>query len=506
MNVLIRADASVAIGTGHVMRCLTLAQALREKGAAVAFLCRDLPGNLNSHIEQLGFRVHPIPLGEDEGWDEDARRTQATISNSGKHPDWIITDHYGLDARWESALRPFTHHIMAIDDLADRSHDCDLLLDQNSYAGQETAYAALIPPHAIQLLGPKFALLRNEFAQMRATLKPRDGSVKRILVFFGGSDPSNETEKALAALAAPEFAEIALDVVVGASNPQRERISLLCISRPNITFHCQASNMAELMARADLSVGAGGTTSWERMALGLPTLVISVAGNQEQIALHLAALGAQRYLGKAGDINTDQLRAALLECMHAPADCAAMSSIAMELADGLGTTRVAGAMTAEMNRIELRRATESDDRKLFEWRNAPETRRYAFDSNPIAWEDHIRWLRASLANTRRHLLIGEIGGEAVGVLRYDLQDDCAEISIYLAPGNSGRGLGTSLLREGNAWVRMNLPQASRIRAKILPENIPSQKAFAKAGYVESGENFEYHIVPDAKIDDNRMKK
>lgn len=159
-----------------------------------------------------------------------------------------------------------------------------------------------------------------------------------------------------------------------------------------------------------------------------------------------------------------------------------------------------------VNRIELRRATENDERKLFEWRNAPETRRYAFDSNPIAWEDHVRWFRASLERADRHLLIGEMDGEALGVLRYDLDGDCAEISIYLVPGQGGRGLGTALLREGSAWIKLNLPQASRIRAKILPENIPSQKAFAKAGYVESSGIFEYHIVPGGNIDDNRMKK
>ncbi|MBZ0104042.1 MAG: UDP-2,4-diacetamido-2,4,6-trideoxy-beta-L-altropyranose hydrolase [Sulfuricella denitrificans] len=506
MNVLIRADASVVIGTGHVMRCLTLAQALRESGASVSFLCRELAGNLNSHIEAQGFRVYPIPLDESGNWDTDASHTQTAITTSGQHPGWIITDHYDLDARWESAMRPFTRHIMAIDDLADRPHDCDLLLDQNSYTGQETAYSELLPPHAIRLMGPQYALLRKEFAQTRAMLKPRDGSVKRILVFFGGSDPSNETEKALAALTAPDFAGILLDVVVGASNPQREKIRDLCASRPNTTFHCQASNMAELMAHADLSIGAGGTTSWERMALGLPTLVISVAANQEQIAEHLDALGAQRYLGKARNLDAGQLGAALANCLHAPADCAAMSVNAMALADGLGVSRVVAAMATGMKQIELRRATEDDERKLFEWRNAPETRRHAFDSNPIAWEDHVRWFRATLTNADRRLLIGEIDQEAVGVLRYDLAGDYAEISIYLVPGHSGRGLGTALLREGSMWIRLNLPQVRHIRAKILPDNLPSRKAFAKAGYMEVDGDFEYHIAPGASTEDNRMKK
>ncbi len=347
MKIFIRADASVAIGTGHVMRCLTLAQALREAGASVSFICRELPGNLNAYIEQQGFRVCSIAHDASAGWEEDARQTLTAITDSGAHPDWVITDHYGLDARWESALRPLAGHIMAIDDLADRPHDCDLLLDQNTHAGQETAYARLIPPHASQLLGPHYALLRREFAQARAALSPRDASLKRILVFFGGSDPSNETEKALDALSTPDFAGIALDVVVGASNPCRDRIRELCAARPDTTYHCQVSNMAQLMACADLSIGAGGSTTWERMALGLPTLVISVASNQEQIAQHLATQGAQRYLGSARDIGAEHIREALLQLSQAPRERVAMSDIAMALVDGLGASRVATVMAVQ---------------------------------------------------------------------------------------------------------------------------------------------------------------
>jgi UDP-2,4-diacetamido-2,4,6-trideoxy-beta-L-altropyranose hydrolase len=344
MNILIRADASVAIGTGHVMRCLTLAQALREAGASVSFICKALPGNLNDHIEQRGFRVNTVPLDENGDWEADARYAQAVITGSGKQPDWIITDHYGLDARWESALRPLTGHIMAIDDLADRPHDCDLLLDQNIYAGQATAYAALIPTHAVQLLGPQYALLRNEFAQARATIKPRDGSLRRILVFFGGSDPSNETDKVLTALAFPDFANMALDVVVGVSNPRRETIRQLCVARPNTNFYCQISNMAELMANADMSIGAGGSTTWERMALGLPTLVISVASNQEQISQYLDTIGAHQYLGKSADVGVSQIREAVLQVLALPETLRGMSAFGMESVDGQGAKKVVAAM------------------------------------------------------------------------------------------------------------------------------------------------------------------
>lgn len=341
VNVLIRADASVAIGTGHVMRCLSLAEALNTLGTKPTFACRNLPGNLNGYIEHQGYCVYPIPLDENRSWEEDAMHMQRAIADSGENPDWIIADHYGLDARWESALRPLTRHIMVIDDLADSPHDCDLLLDQNIYAGQEAAYAKLIPPHATQLLGPHYALLRREFAQMRATAKPRDGSLKRILVFFGGSDPSNETEKALAALSAPDLAGIALDVAVGTSNPHRDRIRNLCAARPNITFHCQISNMAELMARADLSIGAGGSATWERLALGLPALVTAVADNQVENMQMIDKLGVAIGLGMAQYLSVEALSRAIRELLSAPRTLGAMSKKALGMVDAAGAERVA---------------------------------------------------------------------------------------------------------------------------------------------------------------------
>lgn len=341
VNVLIRTDASVAIGTGHVMRCLTLAEALNTLGIKSTFACRTLSGNLNGYIEHRGYCVYHITLNDSGGWDEDVMHMQTAIADSGENPDWIIADHYGLDARWESALRPLTRHIMAIDDLADRPHDCDLLLDQNIHAGQTEAYAKLIPSHATQLLGPHYALLRSEFAQARATLKPRDGSLKRILVFFGGSDPSNETGKAITALSAPDLAEIALDVVVGASNPHRDRIRNLCATRPNITFHCQISNMAELMARADLSIGAGGNTTWERLALGLPALVTAVADNQVENMRLIDKLGVAVGLGMAQDLSVEILSRAIRELRSAPRILRTMSKKALGMVDAAGAERVA---------------------------------------------------------------------------------------------------------------------------------------------------------------------
>ena len=189
-------------------------------------------------------------------WQQDATETLAALGET--QPAWLIVDHYALDLRWESILRPRVGKIMVIDDLADRPHDCELLLDQNLYQDMETRYDPLVPATCAKLLGPKYALLRPEFAQARKNLRQRDGQVMRILVFFGGVDPTNETAKAIHALASIADRQFAVDVVVGSGNPHKQQIENLCAEHEGFHYHCQVDNMAELMAAADLAIGAGG--------------------------------------------------------------------------------------------------------------------------------------------------------------------------------------------------------------------------------------------------------
>ena len=266
MNIVFRTDASLQIGTGHVMRCLTLADELRQRGAVVSFVCREHPGNLIGLIEGKGYSVKRLPQPTSEyfvtsedvahaawlgvPWQQDATETLAALGKM--QPEWLIVDHYALDCRWESILRPNVGRIMVIDDLADRSHDCDLLLDQNLYQNMATRYDELVPATCAKLLGPKYALLRPEFAQARNNLRQRDGRVRRILVFFGGVDPTNETEKAIHALVSIADRQFAVDVVVGGGNPHKQQIENLCAEHEGFHYHCQVDNMAELMAAGQI--------------------------------------------------------------------------------------------------------------------------------------------------------------------------------------------------------------------------------------------------------------
>lgn len=272
MNIAFRADASVQIGSGHVLRCLTLAESLCENGASVFFVSRDHSGNLCDFISEKGIKVFRLPAGRvappskgrmltHASWlgaslDEDADQTLQILKKQGA-VDWLIVDCYALDERWERQMRRFARNVMVIDDIADRPHDCNLLLDQNLYDDMEHRYDALVPAGCRKLLGPRYALLRREFIEARRALRQRDGVVRRILVFFGGADATNETEKALRAFRLLERHDIRVDVVVGKANPHRERIETVCREQKNVRFFCNVDNMAQLMTAADLSLGGG---------------------------------------------------------------------------------------------------------------------------------------------------------------------------------------------------------------------------------------------------------
>lgn len=495
-KLLIRADASIQIGTGHIMRCLTLMDELRGLGAEAIFVCREFDGNLCGYIEEKGYVVHRLPvanvqqhniegdvkhaawLGAD--WQADARQVEEIIKDLYTHPDWLVVDHYALDERWEGYLRPYVERIMVIDDLADRPHDCDLLLDQNFYENLESRYDGLVPSGCKKLLGPKSALLRPEFREARKNLRKRDGHVKSIIIFLGGSDPTNETTKALEAIRMLNRPDIAVDVVVGAFNPHRKVIEQIASDLSDCTCHFNVSDMAVLMAEADLAVGAGGTTVLERCALGLPSLVTTVAANQEKTVSDMAESGYSLFLGRSGAVSIDSFYHALEVAIQSPWLLISFARKTWSLVDGKGAKRVAQDMMPL--EITLRIATMDDCEAIYKWRNAEETRKYFFDPSLIMWKEHCRWFEDTITNPDRVFLVGEYHDQGVGVLRYDHIGENVFVSVYLRPGIHGQGIGAQLLRAGTSWVKQNFSDVKKIRAEILFSNFFSKMAFEKAGY------------------------
>lgn len=315
MNVVFRADASHQIGSGHVMRCLTLAGALTETGAICQFICRYHPGNLADYIRAKGYRCHvltsdseqadiavtsrePAPLLHADWlgapWAIDATQTGTVLDTI--RPDWLVVDHYALDHDWEHTLQPYYQRLMVMDDLADRPHlNADILLDQ-TLGRQDSDYRALVNPTTNLLLGAQYALLRPEFAAWReASLKRRDTpELKSILVNLGGVDKDNVTADVLQALVASELpADCEVTVVMGASAPHLTSVQQQAqASGLNIRVLSGVSNMAELMAHADFAIGAAGSTAWERCCLGLPSVMVVLAQNQQMIANELSRIGA----------------------------------------------------------------------------------------------------------------------------------------------------------------------------------------------------------------------
>jgi UDP-2,4-diacetamido-2,4,6-trideoxy-beta-L-altropyranose hydrolase len=360
MNVFLRADASLAIGTGHLMRCLTLANGLLGHGAHTTFVCRHIPQNLQEALQALGHACIKLPAHADlpigtsyelahGAWLGVAQNVDAqdTLAAIGAQPcDWLIVDHYALDASWERTLRRCTSRILAIDDLADRQHDCDLLLDQNLYADARSRYLGKLPVHCHQLLGPRYALLRPEFARARSKLRPRDGVVRRILLFFGGMDAADMTSHAMSELVQLGCHDIEVDVVIGANHPSRDAIAEKCHFL-GWACHVQTQDMAKLMAAADLAIGAGGSATWERCCLGLPCITATVAANQEILVQEAAADGILlpfSLVKESGSTQSPELHDRLIQCFRTPQILVSVGNKGMDLVDGAGADRVRQSM------------------------------------------------------------------------------------------------------------------------------------------------------------------
>jgi UDP-2,4-diacetamido-2,4,6-trideoxy-beta-L-altropyranose hydrolase len=353
MRIAVRADASAQIGTGHVMRCRTLAAELRRRGAEIVFVCREHEGNLIDVLRSDGYEVralprqasiplHPSPSGY-AAWlgatqEEDARETLAVIGDV----NWMVVDDYALSTPWHRALRPRARRIMAIDDVADRPLDCDLLLDQNlSEVDGVLRYRHLIPEACAGMFGPRFALLSPAYAVRRQTLKPRNGSVKKALIAMGGSDMEDATGLAVDTMCSPALERIELDVVVGANYPHHERLSKRLAERGNALARGPLPDLVDAMADADIAIGAGGSTSWERLCLGLPTVVVSIAENQIDGCRALDRAGAAVYAGRLEELTSAALTVVLHEMLSDPARLRDMSERGLAMVDGRGTSRVA---------------------------------------------------------------------------------------------------------------------------------------------------------------------
>jgi UDP-2,4-diacetamido-2,4,6-trideoxy-beta-L-altropyranose hydrolase len=473
MKVVIRADASARMGTGHVTRCATLAQALASHGVQPTFVCREHQGNMIAALRARSWPVAVLP-----GPDGPARTTQEDYADwlgvaastdaeetigalVNETPDWLVVDHYSLGIEWEQRLRPHAARLLVIDDLA-RPHQCDALLDQNYSDEGEARHKNLVPGLCTVLAGPRYALLAPAYASHRQAQPERDGTVRRVLVYFGGVDPSNMSGQALNALSAPEFAHLAVDLVIGMNHSRREALERQAAGRPGTSVHGTRPDLADLMVQADLAIGAGGVTTWERMCLGLPSLVVSIAENQRAACESLAAGGLIEYLGDAGSVGAADLHDALKRLITDRDRLARLSSRGRLLVDGQGASRVADVMLGLAGDVVRRRhalreanaCPEGFDTFTFAWidrcradevlalRNMPHVIAQMRSQDPITREDHARFIDTyDRADRYDFILIDQGRGRYVGAFYLTNLGSSPEIGKYIGdPAYLGKGI------------------------------------------------------------------
>lgn len=486
------------------MRCITLASRLKNAEFKCIFICKELDGNLIDYIEGAGFSVVRLPKTETfktneqtpygnwlgGGWQEDAESTRRILAEFDETVDWLVVDHYALDYRWEWCIKAVVSKILVIDDLANRKHDCDALLDQNFYI-RENRYKDLLPDHCKQLIGPKYALLRDEFQTAHRTNEHNE--VNSVFVCFGSFDHYHLVYKSLQALVQSNIRRVIdLVVVTGRNNPDQQKIASLSREFPNVKILTSTNQFAQYLSNADIAIGAGGAITWERCFLGVPSIAVTVAENQEELARSVASVGAQLLIGDQNSISADDITCSINLLLKSRDLRKHIRKQAMELVDGKGLDRVASVFLQP--EIIIREAENSDIQNIWEWRNSERIRLASLNPDRIEWDNHKQWFSAVLKDNSRILLIGEVNKQPVGVVRFDFSSQVeAEVSIFLVPEQIGKGLGSNLLRTSIAWLLRQRPKLKSVYASVKAGNDQSKKVFIKSGFVESHSNYRKHI-------------
>lgn len=491
MEIVFRTDASSQIGIGHVMRCLTLADALKARGANCRFICREHPGNLLQMIRQRGFEAlglplppqyvamtdstnEPLPahaswLGSD--WATDATQTHTALHDT--QADWLIVDHYALDARWESALRRACCNLMVIDDLADRRHDCDLLVDPGLDIGLMRKYRALIPDRSILFLGPRYAILRPEFDAEKGSAANRQSLVipRRLVVLFGGSDVGQFTLEALRAIrkAAPDEARV--DVIVSVANQTAPAIKQFCDESPNFIMHVATDQIASLFASADLAVASGGGATYERLYLRLPSILKPVAENQRVPLEYMESIGLI-------DLYTDEaqlvqkLNAAFSNGVRMPPDVVEN-----------GVPAICDALLSRL--VSLNSPVPNDIRRTFYWLQDDELRRQFLMSVRPERTAHFKHWRNLLGSDSQRVFSIYCGNEHVGnagIKNIDHAVGEAELWLYIGKSDwKGQGVGGQVLTQLEHYIEHNL-RCKKVVLHVSRDNIPAYSMYHKSGY------------------------
>lgn len=482
MTFAFRVDSSTQIGTGHLVRCLTLANKLRSCGEESIFLCHRLEGDLTTQVERAGFEVMILDL--ETNWHDTSESRDAIESLQlirKRSANRVILDHYGLSVGWEELITPHVKSLMVIDDSTNRRHQCDLLLNQNLVPPSAGLFSASSHGATRALVGPKFALLQPEYAMFRSTRPMKKSAIERILVFMGGSDPENVTGLVLRSLANMGLVDTAIDVVIGAANPHREQILSLFSDSHSISFHTNLSSLAPLLAISDLAIGAGGASGWERMCLGVPSIVVDIAENQRGICLELAQAGLIEHIGSSDLISPFEIERAVEKLISQEALRRHYSLQGQITVDGLGVNRVLETLLpSDKTSLTLRSSRVEDIFLYFNWVNEAAVRQSSLNSKPITWFEHEAWFRPRLDNPNCAMFMICVNNLPIGQVRFEKLEDAWTIDYSLDEFVRGRGLGHAVVELGLAELRKST--TGKVIAKVKSSNTASRRIFEQLGF------------------------
>ena len=499
MKVTFRVDASLKMGTGHVVRCLTLAQILKENGANVEFICRKHEGSLIGKIRSSEFIVHELEAFEETEVDTrlahshwlGATQQQDTDDCidilKAEKLDWLIVDHYALDEQWQKRLKPYYEKLMVIDDLADRKHQCDILLDQ-TFGRQQEDYSELTPKDCQLLLSSKYALLRPEFSKWRSYSLERRSKpeFKQLLLNMGGVDVDNVTEKVLDELKISNLSnELKITIVMGGSAPHLESVKLKASTLSCKTeVKVDVGNMAEIMANADIAIGAAGSTTWERCCLGLPTIQFVIAKNQLFSAETLAHHNIVKLAKEIKE--TIYLLESSFEWMKS------VGSAALEICDGMGSYKVFNKMTdyriileefGEVNLCNYINLNENDKILALSMRNHPEIKKWMHNQDSIPNVTHCEFVK-SLENKidRRYYLVKQ-NSIIIGSINFSEINlyNSVEFGIYTNPFLQLKGAGRLLESAASQYAFIEL-NVKIIKLEVFSDNERAIHFYNKCGF------------------------
>lgn len=483
--MLVRSDGGAQMGIGHVMRCLALAQAWQDGGGKVFWAMAAPPAGLADRVRREGIEL--TALAVPPGSPDDAGQTIDLARQCGAR--WVVVDGYHFGGAYQRAIKEAGLRMLAIDDYGHAEHYwADLVLNQNLHA-EESLYGRREPATRL-LMGPRYVLLRREFAPWVNWERTIPVVASKILVAFGGSDPPNASLGVIEAFshlssAGGEFGDLAATVVVGPSNPHGEQLAAAAARAPfPVRILSNVADMARLIAEADVALGGGGSANWEHAFLGLPTLMIVLAANQQPVAQRLDAMEVSENLGDYAKLDSRAIAARLGGLLLDRPRRESMSRKGRELIDGEGSARVRMHLTGSS--VRLRKVREQDSRLLWQWANDPETRARSFSTDPIPWQSHVSWFSGKLNDPNCHLFIAvDDADQPVGQVRLDLAEGNGVISVGVASQRRGAGYGTAMIAAAIAEVSGRFP-VRQIHAYIKPDNAASVRAFEKAGFRLAG--------------------